>query len=116
MIYESVLDTIGRTPIVSLGRLASDVPADIHLKLECLNPGGSHKVRIALNMIHDYERVGILERGSGQTILEPTGGNTGLGIAMAAAVLGYRVVLVIPDNYAHSKRRILEAFGAQVGI
>lgn len=114
MIYESVLDTIGRTPIVSLGRLGCDVPADIHLKLECLNPGGSHKVRIALNMIHDYERVGILERGSGQTILEPTGGNTGLGIAMAAAVLGYRVVLVIPDNYAHSKRRILEAFGAQI--
>jgi len=114
MIYDSILQTVGSTPVVRLARLTSDVPGDIYLKLECLNPGGSHKVRIALNMINAYERVGVLERDCGQTILEPTGGNTGLGIAMAAAVLGYRVVLVIPDNYAPAKRRLLEAFGAEI--
>lgn len=116
MICDSILEAVGRTPVVRLERYAARSPASIYLKLECLNPGGSHKVRIALSMIRAFERVGVLERGSGQTILEPTGGNTGLGIAMAAAVLGYRVVLVVPDNYAPAKRRLLEAFGAEVRL
>lgn len=88
----------------------------ILLKLENMNPGGSHKTRIALSMIRALEDEGVLIRDSGQTILEPTGGNTGLGVAMAAAVLGYKVVLVTPDNYSPSKRKLLAAFGVDVRL
>ncbi|TFV52518.1 PLP-dependent cysteine synthase family protein [Blastococcus sp. TF02A_35] len=112
-LLSSVLDAVGGTPLVRLDRLA---PAGTRLLLKCeqLNPGGSHKARIALNMIRAAERDGWLTPGSGQTILEPTGGNTGMGIAMAAAVLGYRVVLVVPDNYSLDKQRLLRALGAEV--
>lgn len=111
---ESVLDAIGNTPIVKLGRLQADLGRDIYVKLELLNPGGSHKARIALNMVFDAERQGILQRHTGQTLIESTGGNTGIGLAMAAAVLGYRLILVIPDNYSKSKQRLLRAYGAEV--
>ena len=115
-IRDSILDTVGGTPLVRLSRLTADLPGEILLKLELNNPGGSHKMRIALNMIRAAEREGLLKPGSGQTILEPTGGNTGMGIAIAAAVLGYRVVLVIPDNYSESKRRLLASFGVDVRL
>lgn len=114
MIHESVLEAVGRTPVVRLSRLTADVDRQVFVKLENLNPGGSHKVRIALNMIRDAEGSGVLVPGAGQTVIEPTGGNTGLGLAMAAAVLGYRLVLVIPDNYSPRKRQLLELFGAEV--
>jgi cysteine synthase A len=114
VIYDSIIDAVGGTPLIRLARLTADLPADIYLKLESANPGGSHKARIALNMILTYEQYGVLSRGSGQTILEPTGGNTGMGIVMAAAVLGYRVVLVIPDNYSRAKQRLLRSFGAEI--
>lgn len=113
-LYGSVLEAIGRTPVVRLARLDADLGRQVYVKLELLNPGGSHKVRIALNMVLDAEHQGFLERNSGQTIIESTGGNTGIGLAMASAVLGYRLVLVIPDDYSPAKQRLLRAYGAEV--
>lgn len=114
LVASSVLDLIGYTPLLELRRLTAGLDRTIYLKLELLNPGGSHKVRIALNMVLAAEHEGLLVRGSGQTILEPTGGNTGTGLAMVAALLGYRLVLVIPDNYSPAKQQLLRAFGHQV--
>ncbi|TCO54370.1 PLP-dependent cysteine synthase family protein [Actinocrispum wychmicini] len=115
-IADSVLDVIGGTPVVRLSRLEPDLGREVLVKLELLNPGGSHKVRIALSMILAAERDGELVRGSGQTLIESTGGNTGIGLAMAAAVLGYRLVLVIPDNYSPAKQRLLRGYGAEVRL
>ncbi|HHM6085297.1 TPA: PLP-dependent cysteine synthase family protein [Pseudomonas aeruginosa] len=114
MIYDSLLDLIGRTPVIRLSKLSARLGVSVFAKLESFNPGGSHKARIALWMILDAERKGILERGKGQTILEPSGGNTGIGLAMAGNILGYRVTLVIPDNYSPDKRQLLELYGAHV--
>jgi cysteine synthase A len=114
VIYKSILETIGDTPTVELQKVTGGTDSSIFVKLESFNPGGSHKIRIAFNMIRSAERMGILIPNSGQTIFEPTGGNTGTGIAIAAAVLGYKVVLVIPDNYAPEKQKLLKAFGAKV--
>jgi cysteine synthase A len=115
-VRDSILGAVGATPMVWLDRLTAGLPARILLKLEMLNPGGSHKTRIAVSMIRAAERDGLLRPNRGQTILEPTGGNTGLGIAIAAAVLGYRVVLVIPDNYSPAKQRLLQAYGVEVRL
>jgi cysteine synthase len=115
-IADSVLGVIGRTPIVRLSRLEPDLGRELLVKLELLNPGGSHKVRIALSMILAAEREGELVRGSGQTLIESTGGNTGIGLAMAAAVLGYQLVLVVPDNYSPAKQHLLRSYGADVRL
>ncbi|WDH25965.1 PLP-dependent cysteine synthase family protein [Pseudomonas chlororaphis] len=114
MIFDSILDVIGRTPIVRMGTLSANLGINVYAKLESFNPGRSHKARIALGMVLDAERKGRLTRGSGQTIIEPSGGNTGIGLAMVANLLGYRVVLVIPDNYSQEKRKLLELYGVQV--
>lgn len=114
MIYNSLLQAIGQTPIVRLGAFSEEVGLNVFAKLESLNPGGSHKVRIALGMIQDAERKGILVRGKRQTIIEPSGGNTGIGLAIAGNILGYRVVLVIPDNYSPEKQKLLKLYGAEV--
>lgn len=114
MIYQSILDVIGNTPIVRLGALSGELGLDVFAKLESFNPGGSHKARIALGMILDAERKGVLVRGSRQTIIEPSGGNTGIGLAIAGNILGYRVVLVIPDNYSSEKQKLLRLYGAKV--
>ncbi|MFQ1020259.1 PLP-dependent cysteine synthase family protein [Gilliamella sp. CG13] len=114
MIYSSILDIIGNTPIVYLSKLSKFLGANIFAKLENLNPGGSHKVRIALGMIIDAEKKGILKRGSGQTIIEPSGGNTGIGLAMAANLFGYKLILVIPDNYSKEKQKLLKLYGADI--
>ncbi|CAB3788379.1 Cysteine synthase [Paraburkholderia ultramafica] len=114
MIYKSIVEAIGNTPIVQLEAFSSNLGLKVYAKLESLNPGGSHKARIALGMIHDAERKGILVRGNQQTILEPSGGNTGIGLAIAANVLGYKVVLVIPDNYSIEKQKLLRLYGAEV--
>jgi cysteine synthase A len=111
-----VLDAIGDTPMIRLDRLTVGTESTILIKLEHINPGGSHKARIAMNMVLEAEHEGILVRGSGQTIIEPTGGNTGMGICMAAAVLGYRVVLVIPDNYSTAKQQLLAELGADIRL
>ncbi|MBS0553452.1 MAG: cysteine synthase family protein [Proteobacteria bacterium] len=114
MICESILQAFGQTPIVRLGALSSELGINVFAKMESLNPGGSHKVRIALGMVLDAERKGVLVRGKGQTIIEPSGGNTGIGLAIVGNILGYRVVLVIPDNYSPEKQKLLRLYGADV--
>ncbi|GAA3566740.1 MULTISPECIES: PLP-dependent cysteine synthase family protein [Marinobacter] len=114
MIYPSMIHAVGNTPIVHLQRFSKSLGFNVFAKLESLNPGGSHKVRIALGMIRDAEQQGILRRGSGQTIIEPSGGNTGIGLAIAANLLGYHLVLVIPDNYSREKQKLLRLYGAEV--
>ncbi len=111
----SILDTIGNTPHVRLSRLYADVQpsgAEVWIKLERANPGGSIKDRIGLAMIEDAERRGILTKGS--VIVEPTSGNTGIGLAMAAAVKGYRIILCMPESFSVERRRVLAAYGAEL--
>ncbi|SIQ66914.1 PLP-dependent cysteine synthase family protein [Aquipseudomonas alcaligenes] len=114
MIHESLLQAIGETPVVRLAAFSAETGLEVYAKLESLNPGGSHKARIALAMVRDAEARGILRPGSGQTIVEPSGGNTGIGLAIAGNILGYRVVLVIPDNYSPEKQKLLRLYGAEV--
>lgn len=114
MIHQSLLQAIGNTPIVRLPTLSSELNINVFAKLESLNPGGSHKVRIAYAMVQDAESRGILTRGSGQTVIEPSGGNTGIGLAMVCNNLGYKLVLVIPDNYSVQKQHLLRLYGATV--
>src|SRR5207344_1328812 len=112
--YPTVLELVGRTPIVRLDRLGRDVPGTILAKLEYLNPGGSVKDRIGLSMIEAAERDGLLKPGG--TIVEPTSGNTGVGLALAAAQKGYRLVFVMPDKMSQEKISMLRAYGAEVVI
>jgi cysteine synthase A len=111
-IAESVLDLVGGTPMVRLRRLAADGWAEIVAKLESLNPAGSIKDRIALNMIEDAERRGLIHPGD--TIVEPTSGNTGIGLAMVAAVKGYRLIVTMPDDMSLARRDLLARYGAQI--
>ena len=111
-IADSVLDLIGRTPMVRLTRVPKSGGAAVVGKLESLNPGGSVKDRIAVAMIDEAERRGVLKPGS--TIVEPTSGNTGIGLAMAAAVKGYRLILTMPDDMSIERQRLLARFGAEI--
>lgn len=113
-IYASMEELIGGTPLVSLTRLTKRWGLDVTLlaKLELLNPAGSVKDRVALNMIEDAEARGMLRPGS--VIIEPTSGNTGIGLAAVAAVRGYRVILTMPDTMSVERRRLLAAYGAEV--
>ena len=106
----TVLDTIGNTPEIRINRLFGD-RAEVWMKSERANPGGSIKDRIALAMIEDAERSGKLKAGG--TIVEPTSGNTGIGLAMVAAVKGYKLILVMPDSMSVERRRLMLAYGAQ---
>jgi cysteine synthase A len=108
----SILDTIGATPHVRINRLFGD--REVWMKLERTNPGGSIKDRIALAMITDAERRGLLTRET--VIVEPTSGNTGIGLSMVAAVKGYRVILVMPDSMSIERRRLMAAYGAQLEL
>jgi len=108
---DSVLDLIGNTPLVRLNRLTPSGAATIYGKLESLNPAGSVKDRIALAMIKEAERQGRLRPGS--TIVEPTSGNTGIGLAMVAAVKGYRLILTMPEDMSLERRKLLARFGAE---
>jgi len=109
----SILETIGHTPHVRLQRLFPP-QVEVWLKLERANPGGSIKDRIALAMIEDAERRGVL--GSDSVIIEPTSGNTGIGLAMVAAVKGYRLILVMPESMSVERRRIMAAYGATLDL
>jgi cysteine synthase A len=109
----SVLDTIGATPHIRLNRLFGD-RAEVWMKSERANPGGSIKDRIALSMVEDAERSGRLKPGG--TIIEPTSGNTGIGLAMVAAVKGYRLILVMPESMSVERRRLMLAYGAQFDL
>src|SRR5436309_6296178 len=112
--YPTVLELVGDTPIVRLDRISRDVPGAILAKLEFLNPGGSNKDRIGLAMIEAAERDGKLKPGG--TIVEPTSGNTGVGLAMAAAQKGYRCIFVMPDKMSQEKIAMLRGYGAEVVI
>jgi cysteine synthase len=110
----TVLETIGRTPMVRLNRLPAASAATVLAKLESVNPGGSVKDRIALAMVEEAERRGLLRPGS--TLVEPTSGNTGIGLAMVAAVKGYRLILTMPDNMSVERQRLLSRFGAEIHL
>ena len=112
--YPTVLELVGSTPIVRLERLSRDVPGELLAKLEYLNPGGSLKDRIGLAMIEAAEKDGRLRPGG--TIVEPTSGNTGVGLAIAAALRGYRCIFVMPDKMSQEKISMLRAYGAEVVI
>jgi cystathionine beta-synthase len=112
--YPTVIDLVGNTPIVRLDRVSRDVPGTILAKLEFLNPGGSNKDRIGLAMIEAAERDGKLKPGG--TIVEPTSGNTGVGLAIAAAQKGYRCIFVMPDKMSQEKISMLRGYGAEVVI
>ncbi|MBI3926737.1 MAG: cystathionine beta-synthase [Armatimonadetes bacterium] len=112
--HTSILGLIGNTPLVQLTRIAAGVRPRILVKMEILNPGGSIKDRIGLRMIEAAEKAGLLKRGG--TIVEPTSGNTGVGLAQAAALKGYRCIFVMPDKMSQEKVRLLKAYGAEVVI
>lgn len=111
MIFNNIYEAIGNTPLVKLNRLTNDSMAEVLVKVEFFNPGGSVKDRIALSMIEAAEKEGILKEG--QTIIEPTSGNTGIGIAMVAAAKGYRVIFVMPETMSIERRKLMKAYGAE---
>jgi cysteine synthase A len=113
-IAATVLELIGRTPLVRLNRLPQPGGAQVVAKLESVNPGGSVKDRIAVAMVEDAERRGVLKPGG--TLVEPTSGNTGIGLAMAAAVKGYRLILTMPDDMSVERQRLLTRFGAEIHL
>lgn len=112
MVYENILDLVGKTPAVKLNHLADENMAEVYVKLEYFNPSGSVKDRAALGMIRDLVLAGKLKQGD--TIVEPTSGNTGIGIAMIGAAKGYKVVLTMPDTLSVERRRMLAAYGAEL--
>jgi len=111
-VANSITDLIGSTPLVKLNRVTDENSADIYLKLEFFNPGSSVKDRIALSMIEAAEKDGKLKEGD--TIIEPTSGNTGIGLAMVAAAKGYRAILVMPETMSIERRNLLRAYGAEL--
>lgn len=111
-VANNILELIGSTPLVKLNHIVGKADADVYLKLEFFNPGGSVKDRIALSMIEEAEKRGDLKPGS--VIVEPTSGNTGIGLAMVAAAKGYRAILVMPDTMSMERRNLLRAYGADL--
>ena len=111
---ESVLDAIGNTPLVRLRRVSRGLKPKIYAKLEFMNPGGSVKDRIAAYLVADAEKRGLLKKGG--TIIEPTSGNTGVGLAMLAAVRGYKAIFTMPDKVSEEKRALLRAYGAKLVV
>jgi cysteine synthase A len=109
----NILETIGKTPIVRINKLYPS-GSNVWMKLERANPGGSIKDRIALSMVKDAEAKGLLKRGT--VIIEPTSGNTGIGLAMVAAVKGYRLILVMPESMSIERRRLMSAYGAEFDL
>ncbi len=112
MIFNNILQAIGKTPIVKLNHIGSNLPCALYAKCEFLNPGGSVKDRIGYYMLEQAEQRG--EIRPGDTLIEPTSGNTGIGIALAAAVKGYKVIITMPEKMSHEKQVVLEALGAKI--
>ncbi|WP_300381927.1 cysteine synthase A [Clostridium sp.] len=112
MIYNGVLELIGKTPILKLNNIIEEDSADIYLKLEKFNPGGSVKDRAALGMIEKAEKEGLLKEGS--TIVEPTSGNTGIALAMIGKLKGYKVIIIMPDSMSKERRELIKAYGAEL--
>lgn len=110
--FASVLDLVGRTPMVNLARIGKELPGELWAKCEFLNPGGSVKDRIGVQMVLDAEAQGRIKPGD--TLIEPTSGNTGIGMAIAAAVRGYRMIITMPEKMSREKQVVLEALGAEI--
>lgn len=111
-ILDSILDATGSTPMVRLSRIGRDLPCELVAKCEFMNPGGSVKDRIGVNMLREAEAAGRIKPGD--TLIEPTSGNTGIGLAIAAAVRGYRVIITMPEKMSQEKQVVLEALGAEI--
>ncbi len=111
-IVNSVLDLIGDTPLVRLNRLVPEGSAEVYVKLEYQNPGASVKDRIAISMVNEAEKAGLIK--AGDTIIEPTSGNTGIGLALVAAAKGYKAILVMPETMSIERRNLLRAYGAEL--
>jgi len=112
MIYDNILRTIGSTPVVRLNRVGADSGVELYAKCEFLNAGGSVKDRIGVRMIEELERKGRI--GPGSTLIEPSSGNTGIGLALAAAVKGYRLIVTMPEKMSLEKQVVMEALGAEI--
>ena len=110
--FNTIIETIGKTPLVKLNRITKDVEPDIFVKLESFNPGGSVKDRIGLNMILEAEKENLID--SDTIIVEPTSGNTGIGLAIVCAAKGYKLILTMPESVSIERRQILRAYGAEV--
>ena len=111
-VLDSITDAIGNTPIVRLNNLTKDMEAEVDVKIESFNPTGSVKDRVAVAMIEDAEEKGLLKPGA--TIIEPTSGNTGIGLAFAAAAKGYKLILTMPDTMSIERRKFLSVLGAEL--
>ena len=112
MILKNILDYVGNTPIVKLNKVASELSCDLYGKCEFFNPGGSVKDRIGKNMIEKAEKDGIIKPGD--TLIEPTSGNTGIGLALAAAIKGYKIIITMPEKMSKEKEVVLKALGANI--
>jgi len=112
MLYDNIVDAIGRTPLVKLNNIGDDLACNLYAKCEFMNPGGSTKDRIARQMILDAEASGQIKRGD--TLIEATSGNTGIGMALAGASLGYKIVITMPEKMSREKQVVLEALGAEI--
>lgn len=112
MLYNNILETIGKTPLVRLNRVTKDLKCNVYAKCEFFNPGGSVKDRIGYRMVLNAEKKGRIKKGD--TLIEPTSGNTGIGIALAGAVLGYKVIITMPLKMSREKQVVLEALGAEI--
>lgn len=112
MIYNNILEAIGHTPVVRLNRMNKPGNAEVLVKFEGLNVGGSIKTRTAYNMIMDAERKGLIHKDT--IIVEPTSGNQGIGLALTGAVLGYRTIIIMPDSVSEERRKLVEHYGAEV--
>ncbi len=112
MIYNNFCELVGKTPLMKLGGFNKDLPCELYAKLECFNPAGSVKDRVAVNMLKKAKAKGLISEGA--TIIEPTSGNTGIGLAAAAVSLGYKAVLVMPDTMSVERQKLLKAYGAEI--
>ena len=114
MILDNILKTIGNTPIVKLNKIGKDLNCNLYGKCEFFNPGGSIKDRIGKHMVEQAEQDGLIKPGD--TLIEPTSGNTGIGMALAAAVKGYRMIITMPEKMSKEKETILKSLGAEIII
>ena len=112
MIYNGALDLIGKTPIMKINNMVDKDCADVYVKLEKFNPGGSAKDRAALGMVEEAEKQGLLKEG--YTIVEPTSGNTGIGLAFIGRLKGYKVIIVMPETMSKERRDLIKAYGAEL--
>ena len=111
-IYNNIIETIGRTPLVKLNRITKEIEPNIYAKVEAFNPGSSVKDRICMSMIETAEKANIINKET--TIVEPTSGNTGIGLALVCAVKGYKLILTMPESMTVERRKILKAYGAEL--